>query len=175
MKIDLYIDFDGVILDTIEVASNIYFSESNHDGYPPREFYENLDWSVFLAKCHEINNSIVNINKLMNSGLFNVRILTHYVCDNEKIEKIKYLKNKLSDIEVITVYKDNDKNDVVDAKGSILVDDYTGNLDLWNKAGGISIKFSTKNNKYNYMVIDNLGKLIDFYPKLMALVKEKSC
>lgn len=43
MKLDLYIDFDGVILNTIDVAGDIYFKGIKHDGYPPRSFYENLD------------------------------------------------------------------------------------------------------------------------------------
>ena len=171
MKIDLYIDFDGVILDTIDVASSIYFKNKKQIGYPPRSFYEKLDWNDLLDKCHEINKSINNITKLINSNLFNVRVLTHIVCENERIAKIKYLNEKIPGLEVVTVFKEYNKCDVVNAKKSILVDDYSENLELWQKAGGIPIKFSTKNKKYNYITINSLDHLIEIFPKLIALVQ----
>ncbi len=175
MKIDLYIDFDGVILDTIDVASDIYFGDREHDGYPPRSFYEKLDWDKLLNKCHEINNSITNIKKLINSNLFNVKILTHVVCNNEKCAKTKYLESRLRDIEIITVDKNMNKSDAVDARGAVLVDDYSGNLDLWKKSLGIPIKFTNKDKDYEYIKINSLDKLIDIFPKLRFLVIEKSC
>ena len=173
MKLDLYIDFDGVILNTIEVASDMYFGNKDHIGYPPRDFYENLDWDNLLRMCHEINYSINNIKKLIDSNLFNVRVLTHIVCDGEKKAKIIYLNNIFPNLEIITVLRDINKCDAVDAKGSILVDDFTENLELWDNAKGVSVKFSEKNKKYNYITINRLDSLIDIFPKLEDLVKEK--
>ncbi len=173
MKTNLYIDFDGVILNTIDVACDIYYGSEEHTGYPPRSFYEKIDWNILLGMCNEINNSISNLSKIINSNLFNVRILTHVVCENERIAKINYLKNKFSNLEVITVSKDKNKCDVVDATGAILVDDYSKNLELWNKAGGIPIKFSNKNKKYDYITINSLDDLINLFPELLVLTKEK--
>lgn len=175
MKIDLYIDFDGVILNTIDVASDIYFGDREHVGYPPRSFYEDIDWNELLDKCQEINNSIIYLDKLIKSDLYHVAILTHVVCDDERKAKINFLKNKFPDLKVITVFKDYNKCDVVECKNSILVDDYLENLVLWQSKGGIAIKFSDKNKKYDFISISNLGSLIDIFPKLRALVKEKTC
>ena len=175
MKLDLYIDFDGVILNTIDVSLDIYFKGKEREGYPPRDFYRNLDWDWLLSICHEINDSISNIAKLIDSNLFNVRILTHVVCENERQAKLKFLNSKFSDLEVIPVFIDDDKCDVVDAKGAILVDDYSGNLLLWDKAGGVAVKFSNKKKRYNYVTIDKLDSLIGIFPKLKSLVEEKAC
>ena len=170
MKINLYIDFDGVILDTMDVACNIYYKGKPHTGYPPRSYFKNLNWEELLNNCHEINNSINNIHKLINSNLFNVRILTHVVCENEKKAKIKYLNKKIPELEVVPVIIEHNKCDVVNAKNSILVDDYSKNLELWEKVGGIPIKFSNKNKKYSYITINSLDHLIDIFPELEALV-----
>ena len=175
MKIDLYIDFDGVILDTIDVASDIYFGNKEHIGYPPRSFYEDIDWYDLLDRCHEINDSISKLEIVINSNLYNVYILTHVVCDNEKEDKKKYLKNIFPNLDVITVFKDFNKCDVVECKGSVLVDDYLENLELWQKKGGIPIKFSDKNKEYDYLSISSLDSLIDLFSKIEALVEEKTC
>ncbi|MBR3161697.1 MAG: hypothetical protein IKF19_03095 [Bacilli bacterium] len=175
MKLNLYIDFDGVILNTIDVASDMYFGNKKHIGYPSRDFYESIDWEKLIDNCHEINNSLTNLSKIIKSNLYNVKILTHIVCNKEKEAKTKYLKRIFPDLEVITVFKDYNKCDVVDCKGAILVDDYTKNLDLWESNGGISIKFSHKKKKYNYITISNLNSLLDIFPKLKALSSKKTC
>ncbi|MEE3343833.1 MAG: hypothetical protein VZS44_07075 [Bacilli bacterium] len=175
MKLNLYIDFDGVILDTMDVAADIYFGGKEHPSKPPNEFYLTLDWKNLISKCHEINNSITNIAKLIDSNLFNVKILTHYVCDNEKQAKLEYLNNIYPDLEIITVLRNINKNEAVNAKGAILVDDYSENLELWSKSSGIPVKFSNKNKKYDYITINSLDSLIDIFSKLEALVKEKTC
>ena len=49
-------------------------------------------------------------------------------------------------------------------ENSILVDDYSGNLKEWEKAGGIGIQFSTNLDKdKGFTVIDKLDKLIDMF------------
>lgn len=107
--------------------------------------------------------------------MFNVRVLTHVVCDNEKKAKIRYLEKKIPGLEVITVFRDDKKCDAVEARGAILVDDYSENLRLWDDALGVAVKFSGRNKKNNYITINSLDKLIDIFPKLEALVKEKTC
>ena len=56
----LYIDFDGVILDSIKTTYEIMDKEGI-DKYNPveaRAFYEVLDWDRTLEQTPEINNSL---------------------------------------------------------------------------------------------------------------------
>ena len=52
---------------------------------------------------------------------------------------------------------------IVNPKNAILIDDYLGNLDLWNKKGGIAIKFSDSNKKCKYPSITKLEQIIDMF------------
>ena len=69
--------------------------------------------------------------------------------------------------------KDN-KCDIVDCKNTILVDDYTRNLELWENKGGIPIKFSTTDKIYPYISINNLKFLLDNYQEIKEKVEENT-
>ena len=89
----LYIDFDGVILDTMtksyEELKKENIDRKNQDKV--MEFFRNLDWKKLIEETEEINDSINEIKKICDSKKFNVYILTHVNSTNEMIEKIKYL------------------------------------------------------------------------------------
>ena len=92
---NLYIDFDGVICNTIEITYKM-LDEANidkSDSEKITKFYENLDWQHVLEGCEIINNSMENIQKIMSSGKFNVAILTHVNSMNEIIQKVKFIRN----------------------------------------------------------------------------------
>ena len=61
----LYLDCDGVILDTI----NMSYKMIKEKGITKREeidhFYKNLSWQQLIIEAGEINNSITKIKKLM--------------------------------------------------------------------------------------------------------------
>ena len=145
----LYIDFDGVILDTIKVTYEMI--EKLGLGTPEEvsEFYYNLDWNHLIKQTPEINDSINCIRKIMNSNLFDVKVLTHIISYNEGL--------------VILVPKQINKADMVNPKDAILVDDFLGNLDLWHDKGGISVKFSDGNKKSKYRTVTKLDQIIDLF------------
>ena len=60
---------------------------------------------------------------------------------------------------------------VVDCNNSVLVDDYMGNLELWQSKGGIPIKFSDKGKEYDIMSINSLNMLIDKYDEIKKMIK----
>jgi hypothetical protein len=163
---NLYIDFDGVILDTIP-----YFykkrEEEKVDKDNPDEnskFFINQDWSKIIREIPQINNSIECIKKLKDSNKFNIAILTHVHSLEEGIQKINYLEELLPDITKIIVPKAVSKTKIVQTKDAILVDDYSVNLSEWEKEGGIPVKFSRKIDKvYPYKTIDRLDKLLDLF------------
>ena len=176
MKLKLYIDFDGVILNTIDISyrlieeKGIELIDSNYDKI--QHFFINLDWENLIKLSEPINNSIDFLKQLIESDLYDVTILTHVNSKKEINVKQKYLDEVIPGIDVIYVNKKDNKCDVVACKNTILVDDFTGNLDLWHAKGGIPVKFSTSDKKYQYMTIDNLGTLFAKYDEFRKIVEE---
>ena len=85
----LYIDFDGVILDTItkSYAEMKKLGISKRDNEKVTEFYRNANWKKLIEETDEINDSISEIKKICDSKKFNVYILTHVNSTNEMVEK----------------------------------------------------------------------------------------
>lgn len=175
MKKRLYIDFDGVILDTITVSyamlkvRNIDWK----DIVKTKKFYQELDWDKLLKESNPIGNSIQILRELSNGNKYEVSILTHVVNEKEKFAKEKYISKYLEDIPVIYVDKNIAKCDVVEAKDAILVDDFMGNLKLWQEKGGIPVKFSTTSKKYDIISIHNLAELNSRYDEIIKFNMEK--
>ncbi len=160
---NLYIDFDGVILDTIEILYAM-LEKANIDRKNFKEtnsFIASVDWHNILKTTPEINESFKCIKKLIKTNKFNINILTHISSLNEGIEKIKFIRQTFKDITIILVPKIISKTQMVHTKGEILVDDYVGNLDEWAKEGGISILFSKALKDKGYPVINKLDQIID--------------
>lgn len=161
--IDLYIDFDGVIIDTITSS----YAMLKKLGISPKEtekvinFYRKLDWQSFLKQTKEINNAFEEIKQIMKSELFNVHVLTHITSEEEATAKKNFIQKKIMDLPIITVPKQMDKTEMVNAKNAILIDDYTGNLESWEKEGGIGVRFSTKLSGKGYFVIDHLKDILN--------------
>ena len=140
---NLYIDFDGVICNTIEITYKM-LDEANidkRDNEKVMEFYKNLDWEHVLENCEIINDAMENIKKIMSSGKFNVAVLTHVNSMNEIIQKVKFVRKYLRDVTIIPVPKEISKTRMINARFSILVDDYPVNLNEWKEAGGIGVRF----------------------------------
>ena len=140
---NLYIDFDGVICNTIEVTykmlDDLGIDKKEQDKVA--EFYKNLDWESVLNICEIINDGMDNIKKIMKSEKFNVAILIHVSSINEVVAKVKYIRKYLKDVTIIPVPKAISKTNMINARFSILVDDYPENLNEWKEAGGIGVRF----------------------------------
>ncbi len=160
---NLYIDFDGVILDTINVTFDLLkelgIDETNEKEV--RHFYATLDWKKMLEETPQINNSMECIKKLEESELYDIAILTHVNSLNEIVEKVKFIRKHLGTITIIPVPKQLSKTKMVNAKDAILVDDYSGNLREWALAGGIGIRFNLRKNGKGFPVIDSLDQLLE--------------
>ena len=155
----LYLDCDGVILDTIEKSYKIFEERNIVDEEDKKRFYIETNWDEFILISGEIDNAISKIKELIN--IYDVKILTHISSKKEGNAKIKYFKEVLPKVEVITVPKNVEKADMIDdPKGAILVDDFYPNLEKWEEKGGIPVKFSKSGKKYNCPTISNLLELI---------------
>lgn len=164
-KRKLYLDCDGVILDTINFTYKMIeergISEDKID-----DFFKHLSWKNLIEEAGEINNSIEKIKEL--SKHFDVEILTHVNSEEEIREKFKYFSRVLPDIKLNVVPKIIKKGDIVNPKGAILVDDFMPNLEYWYEMGGIPIKFSDTNKECKFTKINDLLELleIDFSNKV---------
>lgn len=159
----LYLDCDGVILDTINMTYKMIREKGLRKRSDIENFYRKLSWDTLIIEAGEINNSIKKIKELIKH--FNVEILTHVNSDGEVIAKLKYFKEVLPTVNVITVPKKINKADFVDPKGAILVDDYLPNLKYWYEKGGIPIKFSDSGKECKYEVITDLLELLTISKK----------
>jgi 5S rRNA maturation endonuclease (ribonuclease M5) len=154
----LYLDCDGVILDTINMSYKMIKNKGLTNEKDIEHFYKNLSWEELIIEAGEINNSIEKIKEL--TKVYDVEILTHVNSDGEIIAKLNYFKEVLPEVKVMAVPKEIRKADAVDPKGNILVDDFLGNLDYWHEKGGISIKFSDSGKKCIYQTITDLSELL---------------
>lgn len=163
--INLYIDFDGVILDTIPILDKILEEEGLLDGPQDKisKFLSTLDWEELLKADLILNDSIECIKKIKDSNKFNLVILTHVNSVEESVAKINYIRQYFNDITVIPCPKAISKTKIVQTKDAILVDDYHVNLIEWEEEGGIGIRFSTKLSSKGFKVIDKLDQIIDMF------------
>ena len=160
---NLYIDFDGVLMDTITTSYRL-LDESTIDKNNPEEvlkFYQTLNWEEIIEVTPILNDSINRLRKIKASNRFNISILTHVNSIDEIIEKVKFIRKYFHDITVIACPKQISKTKMVHAKDAILIDDYTGNLKEWTEAGGIGIKFSTINKDRGFKCIMHIDEILD--------------
>ena len=161
----LYIDFDGVILDTMTKSYKV-LEEKNIDIKDKEkviEFFKDLDWEKLIEETDVINDSINEIKKICASKKFNVYILTHINSTNEMIAKINYLHKNLPLVTIVSVPKQIPKTEVVNPSAAILIDDYSGNIKEWQKKLGIGIKFVKEKENGDYPEITHLSEVIDMF------------
>ena len=127
---DLYIDFDGVIKDTIKVSYKMMEDEKIDLRDRPKviEFYKQLDWEYLLKISAEIKNAYYFINEISEEGTFSPKILTTVNSLNEIKAKLSDIKKNCKNITLVSVPSGIEKSVLVNPKNSILVDDYSGNL-----------------------------------------------
>lgn len=162
---NLYIDFDGVILDTIPILYK-KIEDANVDKYNYKAasaFFASLNWEDLLEETSVLSDSINNIDKIIKSKKFNVAILTHVNSLNEAIAKVNYLRKYFADMTIIPVPKKISKTKMVQTKDAILIDDYSGNLREWEDEGGIGVRFNLELEDKGFPTIDRLDKIIDMY------------
>lgn len=176
--IDLYIDFDGVILNTVDVIYNQIHEEFGNvilEDFDVTGYVSKMDWDNLIANSFPINDSINKIKKIIKSNLYDVKILTHVSSSSEVKAKELFLSRHFDNIDMIPVVLPMKKSCAVSAKGSILVDDFSGNIEDWENNGGLGIKFSCNRKKYSYMKISDLEELIDKYEEIRDNLLIKSC
>lgn len=162
----LYIDFDGVVMDTIPVLYSYVekMGVSVKDGEAASKIISTFDFREIIKDKNILNDSINCINKLLDSKRFEISFLTHVNSLDEATVKIKYLRSHFKDtITIIIVPKSISKTKMVHSEGAILVDDYSGNLKEWTEANGIGVRFSQELESKGYKVLNRLDQLLDMF------------
>lgn len=138
----LYIDFDGIIIDTWPSVLKEYYKKYSNcevEEYKLRELFKDLNWDLILNNSR-INYTNIKVLKKFNN--YEIAILTKINSLSEGKAKEKFLKNMNIDIKLKTVDIDEKKSEIVDAAGNILIDDDIKNLIEWKEKGGCAILYS---------------------------------
>jgi hypothetical protein len=170
----LYIDFDGVVMDTIPLLYNELAKNNVELGNEEevRRVFHSFDFSTIIKDKNILNDSIECIHKLIDSGKFEISFLTHINSLSEGVVKVQYLRKHFkNNITIILVPKELSKPKMVHSKDAVLIDDFSGNLKEWEDAGGISIRFSKELESHGYRVINRLDMVLDMFDRNGNLIK----
>ena len=164
----LYIDFDGVVMDTIPLL----YKELEKNGVSLgneeqiRKVFGSFDFRTLIKDKNILTDSIGCIHKLIESKRFDINFLSHINSLEEGIVKVKYLRRHFkNNVTIILVPRGIEKPKMVHSLGAILVDDFSGNLKIWKDAGGRAIRFSKELESKGYKVINRLDALLDMFDK----------
>lgn len=162
---ELYIDFDGVLLDTIPPLNEFLKQQGvlQDDQDSVRKHISTFNFKELLKDDIIIKDGMNTIKELSKCGKYIVSILTHINSLEEGVDKTHYIRRHLKDITLILVPTKVSKTQMVHTKNAILVDDFPGNLIEWEKSGGIGVKFSETLDKNDFIRINDLKMLLDMF------------
>ena len=109
---DLYLDFDGVLVDTINVTYEMMRKlkiDIENDKDSVSKFYKELNWKELLNHINHINESFKHIRSMKKLGLYNLYILTTVQSLEEIRAKIEYIRKYDESIKIISVPKGIEK------------------------------------------------------------------
>ena len=146
----IYIDFDGVILDTEDLLFEDWRKIPNHKNLSEEEkikYIQNIDWNFIINNSDAINDSIYYLHE---SDPNKTTILTKvHSLDNEGKAKNEWKRRNNIKQPIILVPYYYKKTEFVDAKDNILYDDCLRNLDDWICSGGFPVFFDKDNDGYD--------------------------
>lgn len=172
--IKLYLDCDGVILDTIDKTYEWMQLENldiNDKDLVHEYFVNRVNWDKLIREAGVLKDSLNKIKKLCQMGIYEPTILTTCVSILEPCIKTDYFKRELPNIPVITVPWLVRKDSVVDANGCLLVDDSKTNVYNWNEKGGTGLLFVKEHPKFELNEIDDLLDIPKFNDKVKKLTR----
>ena len=164
-EIILYLDCDGVILNTIDKAYELMKEEGLDitNWRTVNRFFIDTDWNMLIEQAGVIKDAINKIKKIIELKLFKEVIILTKTSGNlyEEGIKRKFFAEVLPGVRVITVDFYANKDEVVDPVNNILVEDSVKNAIRWNTAGGIGVFFVKENPDYEKDEIDDLADLCE--------------
>lgn len=170
-----YIDFDGVICDTVDTLLDSYNAFGKYEATDLESYISEYNWKLLLKYSPIIANAIENIK----NSIYDTSILTRVHSLDEGFQKVNMLREKGLTNDIIIVPPHMPKSSVIVPNGAILVDDQILNLNDWYNHGGISIFFNKEEKLVDgrgdsnecFKTISNLDFLAD--PKMILERKIK--
>ena len=155
---ELYIDFDGVILDSQERFKQIMLDNTNLEDWI--NYLSSIEWYNFLRECKEIDESLTTIEKLQKYR--NLKgIITRIHTFNEGIEKANFLRENNIEIPIFYVLPEQSKSSVVvPNKNRVLVDDDIKNCFDWETNGGVALLLDPYTKRETKKIIKSLTTLL---------------
>lgn len=142
----IYIDCDGVILDTETGLFDQYYQlKESNPNLKKLQYLQEMDWERWLKQAKILGNSI-EILKYYNPK--DIYILTKVHSLQEATAKIKFFRSLSVKNDIIIVPNEISKSSMVEALGNILIDDGNKNLEEWKKCGGISLYYGNKDSRF---------------------------
>ena len=164
----VYIDFDGVILDTEGLLFDEWRKNPNRHNLTEDDkikYIQRADWNYIINNSEIINDSIYYLKHMdYNKSVILTKI---HSSSNEGVSKVRWLRNQGVKQSIILVPYMVKKTDMVAASGNILVDDCLKNLDDWVCDNGIPLFFDINNDGYDSWQQLNVKK----YKKVLDLSK----
>ncbi len=145
----VYIDFDGVILDTEGLLFEEWRKIPNRHLLTEQdkiEYIKKRDWQHIVNDSKIINNSVDYLKEMNPKETF---ILTKVHSLEEAKAKTVWIRNKGIKQNLILVPYYCKKTDIVDPDGNILVDDCLYNLYDWEDKQGVPILFDIDSDEYD--------------------------
>ena len=163
-KLQVFIDCDGVTLDTMSLAKRLLLINHGID-YDTRDrndiiqqeiisnFFKSLDWKKLLQATDEINKSSKFIKLFQESTIYRPTIYTAVNSDKEKEEKTSHFSTLLPIVDIKFVQAHTPKQ--CEDPNSVIIDDDNFNLVNWN---GYPLHFDSAIPTI-FPNIDDLGEL----------------
>ena len=143
MNKQIYIDFDGVIVDSQNQINELFRQYGNKITAEWNNRLEKIEWKKeILPNANEINNSFSILRELYEMKK-EVHILSRVFSKGEANDKAEYLKERGIFIPFIPSYGRVKKSMVVTPNSSrLLVDDSSDNIIDWNTNNGQGFYFT---------------------------------
>ncbi len=162
----VYIDFDGVILDTEGPLFEQWIKRTDHHFLPESEkikYIQEMDWDYVLNNSLTINDSLYYLSQ-MDPEQSAILTKVHSI-ENEAESKLRWIRNNGIVQPVFFVPYFVKKSDIVSANGNTLIDDSLKNLREWVMSGGIPVFFDKDNDNIDTWQQPNT----DDFPRVLKL------
>jgi hypothetical protein len=171
----MYIDCDGVILDTERgLFERLMLEQKRNPSLTELEYLQKLDWHSWLRQAGDINDSIYILN---HHNPDSADILTTVQSIEEGFQKISYFRELGVKNNIILVPYQIKKCDIVNPSNHILIDNACKrNLDPWFNNGGLPVLFTMKDEEqrqlFDYYSISSLEEAFipDFENKVLQKI-----
>ena len=158
MDKELYIDFDGVILDSEKRFKKDMIGKTKLEDWI--EYLSTIEWFNFLRECNQIDESLDTLKKLQKYKQLK-GIITKIHVFEEGIQKAVFLRENGIIVPIHYVLPMQNKSTIVKpSKNKILVDDDIKNCIDWEKNGGTAILFDPYAKTEDKKAIKTLKKLL---------------